>query len=66
MLRVTAVSTGVGVMFEQGGNQGISRIHQDPTGNAIVTRLERSQSTSWWLLGGPQGRLKYRCGGQPD
>ena len=28
-LRVTALSKGDGVIFDQGGNQGISRNHQD-------------------------------------
>ena len=63
-LRVTDVSTGDGVIFEQGGNQGIGRNHQDPTGNARFTRLGGSQSASWALLGGPRGPLKYRGGGQ--
>ena len=63
-LRVTAVSTGDGVMFEQGGNQGIGRNHQDPSGNARFTHLGGSQSAPWAHLGGPQGPLKYRGGGQ--
>ena len=52
------------MIFEQRGNQGIGRNHQDPSETARFTRLGGSQSTSWALLGGPQGRLKYRCGGQ--
>ena len=63
-LRVTAVFTGDGVIFEQGGNQGIGRNHQDPTGNARFTRLGGSQSAPWALLGSTQGPLKYRGGGQ--
>ena len=38
-LRATAVSKGDGVIFEQGGKQGMGRNHQDPTGNARFTRL---------------------------
>ena len=53
-LRVTAISTGDGVMFEQGGNQGTDRNHQDPTANASFTHLGASQSAPWALLGGSQ------------
>ena len=63
-LRVTAVSTGDGVIFEQGGSQGIGRNHQDPPGSARFTRLGGSQRASCGFLGGPQGRLKYSGGGQ--
>ena len=63
-LRVTAVSKGAGMIFEQGGNQGIGSNHQDPSGNPRFTRLGGSQRTLWGLLGGPQGPLRYRCWGQ--
>ena len=63
-LRATAVSTGDGAIFEQGGNQGNDRNHQDPTGHASFTHLGGSQSAPWALLGGPQGPLKYRGGSQ--
>ena len=63
-LRVTAVSKGDGMMFEQGGNQGIGRNHQNPSGNAGFTRLAGSQRASWGLTGDPQRRLKYSGGGQ--
>ena len=56
-LRVTAISTGDGVIFEVGGNQGIGRNHQGPSGNARFTRLGGSQRASWGLLAGPQGPL---------
>ena len=63
-LRVTAVSTGDGVIFEQDGNQGIGRNHHNPSGHARFTRLGGSQSAFWALLGGPQGPLKNSGGGQ--
>ena len=52
-LRVTDVSTGDGVIFEQGGNQGIGRKHQDPSGSARFAHLGASQRASWGVLGGP-------------
>ena len=45
-LRVTVVSKGDGMMFEQGGNQGIGRNHQDPTGNKRFRRYGGPQSAS--------------------
>ena len=63
-LCVTAVSKEDGVIFEQVGNHGIGRNHQDPIGNASFTRLGASQRASWGFLGGLQRPLKYRGGGQ--
>ena len=50
-LRVTAVSTGDGVIFEQGGNQGIGRNHQDPFGNNGFAALEVLQERPGRPLG---------------
>ena len=50
-LRLTSVSNGDGVIFEQGGNQGIGRNHQEPPGNAKFTPLGGSQCASWGPLG---------------
>ena len=61
-LRVIAVSAGDAVIFEQGGNQGIGKNHQDPTGNASFTSPGGSQRASGGLLGGPQGPLKHMRG----
>ena len=50
-LRVTAVSTGDGVIIEKGGNQGIGRNHQDPTGNARFTRSKSLKARPGHFLG---------------
>ena len=52
-LRVTTVSTGDGVIFEKGGNQGIGRNHQDPFGNARLLRLGPFQRAAWAFFVGP-------------
>ena len=58
------------VIFERGGNQGIGRNHQDPTGNARFTSLFRllSIKKEWFTLpGGASGVLgiprELRSGG---
>ena len=60
-LRVTVLSTGDSVIFEQAGNQAIGRNHQDLTGHARSTCFGPN-ALSWPLLGAPQGPLKYRGG----
>ena len=61
-LRVTAVSKGDGMMFEQGGNQGIGRNHQDLSGNARFTRLGGFQRPSWWAPWGSSGTSEIHGG----
>ena len=63
-VRVTAICEGDSMTCEQAGNQGISRNHQDPTGNTRFTCLRGSRSVSSSFLGVPQGPLKHRSGGQ--
>ena len=63
-LRVTAVSKGDGMIFEQGGNQGIGRNQQDPSGNVRFTRLGESQRASWGLRRAPQALVKCSGGSQ--
>ena len=62
-LRVTAVSKGDGIICEQGGNQGIGRNHQDPSGNAGLTPPGGSQRASWGILVGSSGTSEIQGGG---